>query len=212
MTPNRELPRPGDAAAATVKRVLMTADAVGGVWIHALDLAAALRDRDVEVTLAVMGPAMTAQQRSAAAATDVQVVEAPFKLEWMDGAENDFAASSAWLLDAARRCRADVVHLNGSWHAVLPWPVPVLAVVHSCVRTWWRGVHGEDAPPIWTQYGRRVETGLDSATMVAATTFALLADMKREYNLRRRARSFPTGLCRLACHHVTYRRSRLCSP
>ena len=39
----------------------MTADAVGGVWTYALDLAAALRDRDVEVTLAVMGPAMTAQ-------------------------------------------------------------------------------------------------------------------------------------------------------
>jgi glycosyltransferase involved in cell wall biosynthesis len=182
-----ELPAP------TVKRVLMTADAVGGVWTYALDLAGALRERAVAVTLAVMGPPMTPRQRSAAAARGIEIVEGPFRLEWMDGADEDFDASAAWLLNVVRECRADVVHLNGCWHAALPWPVPVLAVVHSCVRTWWRGVHGEDAPQAWTQYGRRVEAGLDAATMVAAPTFALLADVKREYRFAAPCTVIPNG-------------------
>ena len=36
-----------------VRRVLMTADAVGGVWPYSLDLASALHSRGVEVTIAV---------------------------------------------------------------------------------------------------------------------------------------------------------------
>ena len=38
-------------------RLLMTADAVGGVWTYALDLAAGLAPFGVETTLAVLGPA-----------------------------------------------------------------------------------------------------------------------------------------------------------
>ena len=37
------------------ERVLMTADAVGGVWTYCLDLAKALGEQGVKVTLAVMG-------------------------------------------------------------------------------------------------------------------------------------------------------------
>ena len=33
----------------------MTTDTVGGVWTYAVELAAALAERDVEVTLATMG-------------------------------------------------------------------------------------------------------------------------------------------------------------
>ena len=42
-------------------RVLMTTDAVGGVWAYALELATALR---VEVVLAVLGPAPDPDQRA----------------------------------------------------------------------------------------------------------------------------------------------------
>ena len=42
-------------------RLLMTADAVGGVWQYALELAAAL---DADVTLALLGPAPDAGQRA----------------------------------------------------------------------------------------------------------------------------------------------------
>ncbi|HEX8375447.1 MAG TPA: hypothetical protein VF606_09745, partial [Geminicoccaceae bacterium] len=39
------------------RHVLMTTDAVGGVWTYSLDLAAALATRGVRTTLAVLGPA-----------------------------------------------------------------------------------------------------------------------------------------------------------
>ena len=49
-------------------RLLMTADAVGGVWTYALDLAGALAAHGVETTLAVLGPAPSAQALSQALA------------------------------------------------------------------------------------------------------------------------------------------------
>lgn len=42
-------------------RVLMTTDAIGGVWGYALELARALGDR-AEILLATMGPAPSADQ------------------------------------------------------------------------------------------------------------------------------------------------------
>ena len=44
-------------------RVLMTADAVGGVWSYAIDLSRLLTARGIGVVLAVMGPAPDASQR-----------------------------------------------------------------------------------------------------------------------------------------------------
>jgi hypothetical protein len=38
-----------------VKKVLMTADTVGGVWTYALELAAGLGEHGVEVAIATMG-------------------------------------------------------------------------------------------------------------------------------------------------------------
>ena len=46
------------------RRVLMTADAVGGVWDYALQLAEGLGTCGVEVTLATMGPLPRDDQRA----------------------------------------------------------------------------------------------------------------------------------------------------
>ena len=40
----------------TPRCVLMTADAVGGVWTYALDLARGLSAQGVQVSLALLGP------------------------------------------------------------------------------------------------------------------------------------------------------------
>ena len=42
-------------------RLLMTVDAIGGVWRYAMDLAAELRDHGVETVFACLGPAPSAQ-------------------------------------------------------------------------------------------------------------------------------------------------------
>ena len=125
----------------------MTADGVGGVWPYALDLASALEARGVSATLAVMGPPLAADQIAEARGRGVTAIEGGFRLEWMDDPWDDVAAAGEWLLALERQVSPDVVHLNGYCHAALPWSAPAVVVGHSCVRSWWRAVHGEDAPP-----------------------------------------------------------------
>src|SRR3954451_11482154 len=97
-------------------KILMTTDAVGGVWTYCLELARALRGR-VEFVLATMGPAMSAQQaRDAAALDNVPVCPSDWKLEWMPEQWEDVRAAGEWLLDLEEQHAPDVVHLNGYAH------------------------------------------------------------------------------------------------
>jgi glycosyltransferase involved in cell wall biosynthesis len=73
------------------------------------------------------------------------------------------------------------VHLNGYVHAALPWRQPVLVTAHSCVCSWWRAVHGVEAPPQWEAYRRNVTQGLAAADQLAAPTQAFLDEMRGRY-------------------------------
>ncbi|MCB9554346.1 MAG: glycosyltransferase, partial [Myxococcales bacterium] len=67
----------------TPRRILMTADCVGGVWTYTLDLARALCAQGIEVIVAAMGQAPTTDQLAAARAIDGLTLDArPYKLEW----------------------------------------------------------------------------------------------------------------------------------
>lgn len=164
-----------------VARVLMTADAVGGVWPYAVDLGRAYRGRGVEVTLAVMGPEPTAAQRAAARRAGLDLSHHAGRLEWMSEPWTDVDAAGEWLLALAERTRPDLVHLNGYAHAALPWQVPAIVVAHSCVRTWWRAVRGCEAPAEWATYTRRVRAGLRAAATVVAPSRAMLHGLREEY-------------------------------
>ncbi len=48
------------------RKVLMTADTIGGVWTYAIELALGLADRGVEVALATMGGSLDEFQREKA--------------------------------------------------------------------------------------------------------------------------------------------------
>lgn len=164
------------------RRVLMTADAVGGVWQYALDLSAAFSRRGTEILLPVMGDAPRPHQLAAAnSIPGLHLGSAPYRLEWMEDAAADVDASAVWLLTLARRFRPDVIHLNGYAHAALDWECPVVVAAHSCVRTWWRAVHGEDPPPAWDEYATWVATGLAAADVVIAPTHAFLAMLEAAY-------------------------------
>jgi glycogen synthase len=177
----------------SVRRVLMTADAVGGVWTFALDLARGLAAHDVAVDLAVMGPPLSEDQRADAARAGITPIEGPYRLEWMDSPWADVDRASQWLLDLERALEADVVQLNGFCHGVLPWRAPAVMAGHSCVRSWWRAVHGVDAPAGWDEYSRRVKAGLQSAALVTAPTTAMMAELDREYGPLRHVRVIPNG-------------------
>ena len=103
------------------RRVLMTADAVGGVWDYALQLAEGLGVRGAAVTLATMGPRPGDDQRAAARAIpSLRLLESEYRLEWADDPWDDVARAGSWLLDLEAHVQPDIVHLNGYAHGSLP--------------------------------------------------------------------------------------------
>ena len=172
----------------------MTADAVGGVWTYALELARALAPQGVDVQLATMGPRPDERQRAAAAGVPGLVLhESDFRLEWMDEPWDDVARAGDWLARLERELAPDVVHLNGYAHGALPWRVPAVVVAHSCVCSWWRAVHGGAAPAEWDRYRAAVRAGLDGATAVVAPTQAMLDALTVEYGPVAHGRVVPNG-------------------
>lgn len=165
-------------------KILMTADAVGGVWRYSLDLAEGLVSRGAEVLLATMGPRPTEDQlRQVAAIRNVTVAESEYALEWMSNPWADVEAAGKWLLNLAEDFKADLIHLNGYAHAILPWRRPVVVVAHSCVFSWWRAVH-ECAPGSeWNEYQRRVLEGITAASMVVAPSAAMARATAAEYGV-----------------------------
>jgi len=175
-------------------RLLMTADAVGGVWTYALDLARALAPHGVSVSLATMGRLPSASQEAEAARVPgLTLHPSSFALEWMDDPWADVARAGDWLLSLEAALRPDVVHLNGYAHGTLPWRAPVLVAGHSCVLSWWRAVKGEDAPPAWDRYAREVRAGLGAAALAAAPTGAMLNALATHYGPLPPSRVIPNG-------------------
>src|SRR3954447_26792005 len=184
---------PGRSPRPPLRRVLMTADSVGGVWPYALYLATAVRDRGIETTLAVMGPAMERGQREDAVQRGIGLAEGPFKLEWEESPWDDVRRAGDWLLEVAARVRPELVHLNGFAHVALPWKCPAVVVAHSCVRSWWRAVHGVAAPPEWDRYTGAVMEGLSAADLVIAPSRGMLSMLEDEYGVSRPSRVIPNG-------------------
>jgi glycogen synthase len=175
-------------------RVLMTADAVGGVWTYALDLARALEPHGVEVHLATMGPEPDADQLADAAATPLAGLHvSAFLLEWQDDPWEDVDRAGSWLLELEEALAPDLVHLNGYAHGCLPWRAPVVVAGHSDVLSWWEAVRGGRAPAEWEPYRLAVEAGLRAADAVLAPTRAVAADLARHYRLRAEPHVVPNG-------------------
>jgi glycogen synthase len=175
-------------------RVLMTVDAVGGVWGYALELAGGLAARGVEVQLAGMGPAPTRDQRrelSRSGAAGFRHGE--FALEWEDDPWQEVERAGEWLLDTAAELAPDVVHLNGYAHGALPWDAPVLVAGHSCVLSWHAAVRGRlpgrEADPYRDAVGR----GIRAADALVAPTAAMLGQLERLYGRRHDTAVIPNG-------------------
>ncbi|HWE00831.1 MAG TPA: glycosyltransferase family 4 protein [Tepidisphaeraceae bacterium] len=175
-------------------KVIMTTDAVGGIWTYALDLCRALACQDVEIILATMGPAPTSAQRAEVGAMlNVTLHESSFRLEWMPEPWDDVRRAGQWLLDLERSEAPDIIHLNGYAHGSLPWNAPTLIAAHSCVLSWWQAVKGKPAPSEWAIYRRMVESGLRSADLVIAPSYAMLNALERHYCRLRRTRVIYNG-------------------
>src|SRR5579883_1856948 len=173
------------------RSVLMTTDAVGGVWTYALDLSRALARSGIHVTLATMGPRPSPSRYEDAKEIDIRWRD--YKLEWMDDPWDDVDEASEWLLSLEREVAPEVVHLNGYSHGAIAWKAPKLVVAHSCVLSWWSAVHSESAPAAWDEYRRRVKMGIHAADYVVAPSNAMLQAIKTLYGYSSPAAVIPNG-------------------
>jgi glycosyltransferase involved in cell wall biosynthesis len=170
-------------------RILMTADAAGGVWQYALDLVSGLSDSGAEVLVATMGPRPSDEQkRELLTFSGISLAESNYALEWMDNPWEDVDAAGDWLLRLADSFGADIVHLNGYTHASLRWRRPAIVVAHSCVYSWWRAVHRCAPGPEWDEYKRRVRDGLSGADAVIAPSAYMAEAVQREYGVPEKIR------------------------
>ncbi|MCE6957952.1 glycosyltransferase family 4 protein [Cereibacter sphaeroides] len=160
--------------------VLMTLDAVGGVWRYAMDLAAGLAGQ-VRFVFAGFGPEPTAEQRREAAALGtLEWCDAP--LDWLVSGEAELAVVPKMIAGVARQHRVDLIHLNLPTQAAgLSVPVPVLAVAHSCVVTWFAAMRDGVLPSGWLWQRRLNRLGLASADVVVTPTRAHADLMLRAY-------------------------------
>jgi glycosyltransferase involved in cell wall biosynthesis len=160
-------------------RVLMTADAVGGVWSYALELARGLARADVETTLAIFGPAPDDEQvAEACTVAGLTLIETGFPLDWdtnVDAAGIERAAGG--LADLAAAGGADIVHLNSPIFASgMRFPAPVVGFCHSCVSTWWQAVKGEaPLPEAFVWRGEKLRDAYQRCQVLVAPSAAFAA-------------------------------------
>ncbi len=164
-------------------KILMTSDAVGGVWQYSVDLIRGL-SANAEVLLATLGPRPSAEQKNQLRhLPQVKLCESDYALEWMPHPWRDVEAAGEWLLSLDAAFEADVIHLNGYMHGALPWRKPVTVVAHSCVYSWWRAVHNCAPPSEWAEYYRRVARGLAACDAVVAPSRFMADEIRREYKI-----------------------------
>ena len=189
-------------------KVLMTCDAVGGVWQYATDLADALTGQGVEVVLAVLGPAprhpglepgssvrlcddfkietnraqpawMPAQGRH----DGVLVLHTDLPLDWLASGPEEVLAAGRAIAAVATEHRVDLVHLNSpALAAAQPFPCPVVAVAHGCVGTWCAAL-GEEPGPDLAWHIELMRASLHAADAVVAPSAGFARAVQARYGL-----------------------------
>lgn len=151
-----------------LRRLLMTVDAVGGVWRYAMDLASGLQQQGTHVTFACFGPPPSPHQTAEARRIgEIIPVDAP--LDWTASSARDLDRVPELIASLAVRTGADLVHLNlPSQAAGLDVGVPVVVVSHSCVVTWFRAVRGTPVPPDWQWQYDLNQAGFEAADIIIA--------------------------------------------
>jgi glycosyltransferase involved in cell wall biosynthesis len=188
-------------------RVLVTADAVGGVWQYSTELAAALAPLGVEAVIALMGPSPSpfagcagsslsslslgereggAKRRTGEGDAHelVHVIPTNLPLDWLAPDAAAVHAAGDAIAALARDVGADVIHLNSpALAAKTRFSVPVVAVGHGCVGTWWRAANGSAPDPDHAWHTDLMARGLRAADAIVAPSAAFAAALQQVYAL-----------------------------
>ena len=145
-------------------RLLITLDAVSGVWRYAVDLGGWLRDAGHDIAFAGLGPRPDRVQQAEARGIG-SLDWSPAPPDWMADHPAKLDGAGRWLAGIVERRAPDVVQANLPIQAALlarrmAAVPPVVAVSHSCHATWMRAVQGRPMPVAMAWHGRMTREGL----------------------------------------------------
>jgi len=167
---------------SNVKRVLMTADTIGGVWVFAMELIRELEKKNIEVILATMGKEVNSDQlKQIRELKNIILEESSYKLEWMQDPWSDISKAGDWLLNLEMKYAPDLIHLNEYSYASISWNSPVILTAHSCVYSWFSEVKGILPDNYWKTYREKVTSALNSAELVVAPTKTMMDYLNKFY-------------------------------
>ncbi|MBS3647547.1 glycosyltransferase family 4 protein [Pseudaminobacter sp. 19-2017] len=166
---------------AQPRRILMTVDAVGGVWNYAMTLGRELKRMGMSIVFAGVGPGPSAEQQAQAEAIGT-VVWLQTPPDWMTDRPEVLDGLKDELPALVREHAIDLVHLNApSQAAGLEVPCPVVVISHSCVVTWFHAVLGEPVPDGWRWHEERNRQGFERADAIVAPSTSHAALMQACY-------------------------------
>lgn len=163
-------------------RVLLTTDAVGGVWRYSIELAEAFATAGATVELAILGPTSNGLDLPQARHPGVTLHHTGLPLEWLGTAEEVRLAR-----DILRRLAHDLACTSVQLHSPAlvgggEWPCHVIAMAHSCVGTWWRAVRPQEPMPADLAWrADMVAEGLSKADAVVSPSWAFAAALQDAY-------------------------------
>lgn len=164
--------------------VLMTCDAVGGVWTYTRELVCGLLRRGHRVSLVSFGKLPEEHQLQwMRGLSSLEYYCTNFPLEWAQDSSSGIAASMNYLERVIRTIHPDVLHSNQFCYGAIQSRIPKIVVAHSDVLSWWLEVHGCPAPKnAWLQWYRSIVTaGLAGADLVVAPSQWMLDAIGQQY-------------------------------
>lgn len=163
-------------------KLLINTDAVGGVWQYSTELARSLASLGVEAVLALLGPAPSDEQRRQA--SGLSLIETGLPLDWLAANPEEVAVAGGAISRLAAQERVHLIQLNSpALAAATRFDVPVVAVSHSCLATWWDAVLGGEPDADFDWRARLHGQGLHAADVVVAPSAAFGEMTRRAYGL-----------------------------
>jgi glycogen synthase len=182
-------------------RVLMTTDAVGGVWTFTRELATGLLQQGCAIALVSLGALPSAEQSAWVQqahqewGTNFQCELTDIPLEWMDDNADAYPAAKELLERLASDFLPDVVHSNQFCFGALRCEAAIVITAHSDVLSWAdacrRGMLERSS---WlNQYLALVRNGLSGAAAIVAPTFWMISALESHFGLPRHRAVIPNG-------------------
>ena len=199
-------------------RVLMTTDAIGGVWTFTQELACGLLKNGCAVALVCFGAKPSKAQRewcrtiAQAWGSSFHFQESYVPLEWMPDNQNAYSDGAHLLMSIARQFKPDILQSNQYCFGALPLDIPKILVAHSDVLSWaddCRGGSLDDSEWLRT-YCSLVTKGLAGADSVVAPTQWMLQALARHFTLPVSTGVIPNGRT-LAAGHLWPRKLQVVS-